>query len=139
MTSIDKCVCGHVLKKHTLAGGGWRCLAKKCKCITYVALEDAGMEHEETEYEKRLRQGKRLGIKIREAGTVSTREEQDIIDFNTDKIRKENDLLMVPEDKLTWYQKVQRNNILDVIEDQEWVNKVRESIAYTKANRKLAR
>ena len=109
---VSKCICGHTELKHSIRDGSYRCNAKKCNCYKYVALEDAGVEHEETQYEKRIRQAKRQGIKVREAGTISTREEQDMIDFETDKIRKENDVLMVPEDKLTWYQRVQRDRIL---------------------------
>ena len=109
---VDKCICGHTQLKHSIKDGSYRCNAKKCNCYKYVSLEDADVKHEETEFEKRLRQAKRLGIKVKESGQISTKEEQDMIDFETDKIRKEHDIKVVPEEKLTWYQKVQRDRIL---------------------------
>jgi len=109
----NKCICGHTQLKHSIRDGAYRCNAKKCNCYKYVSLEDADVKHEETEYEKRLRMAARNKITIKEAGTISSKEEQDIMAFNTDKIRKEHDILVVPEKQLTWYQKVQRDRIQD--------------------------
>jgi hypothetical protein len=66
---------------------------------------------QETEYERRIRIGKKQGIVLREFYQTSSKEENDKLLFRSDRLRKESDIRFKQENDLTWYQRAQKKLI----------------------------